>query len=508
LLPLAQAAQAPLDLPEVAWRAIAPELALLAAGVVTILWVAFLPRQRGPVVFLTFAGLVAAAVFTAWNWDLEQVAFEGAFAADGITRYARVVLLAAGALATLLIAADQDEDRRVPPEVLPLLLFALTGMTLLAAASDLLVAFIALEILSLSLYVMVGATGRRRAREASMKYFLLGAFSSAFLIYGIALVYGATGTTALGGIADAVADATVDTRLLLAGTALIAVGFCFKVAAVPFHMWTPDVYQGAPSSITAFMAAATKTAAFAVFLRVFVGGLGGLATSWRPVIAAVAAITMLGGAVLAVIQTDVKRMLAYSSVNHAGYVLIGLAAASQEGISASLFYLLAYALMVMGAFAVVQYAERGQLVGADDPENGGTALDRWRGFGRRHPLAGGLLALFLFSLAGIPPALSGFWAKYFVFQAGVDAGLAWLVVIGVVSSVIAAFLYLRIVVVTFLTEPTAEQVKAAGDLGARGRLTSPALDFALVAAGALTVALGFAPQALVTAAESAGRILG
>jgi NADH-quinone oxidoreductase subunit N len=204
----------------------------------------------------------------------------------------------------------------------------------------------------------------------------------------------------------------------------------------------------------------------------------------------------------------VKRMLAYSSVNHAGYVLIGLAAASQEGISASLFYLLAYALMVMGAFAVVQYAERGQLVGADDPENGGTALDRWRGFGRRHPLAGGLLALFLFSLAGIPPALSGFWAKYFVFQAGVDAGLAWLVVIGVVSSVIAAFLYLRIVVVTFLTEPTAEQVKAAGDLGARGRLTSPALDFALVAAGALTVALGFAPQALVTAAESAGRILG
>jgi NADH-quinone oxidoreductase subunit N len=506
LLPLAQAAPAPLDLPEVDWRAIAPELALLAAGVVTILWVAFLPRRRGPVVLLTMVGLVAAAVLTAWNWDLPRVAFEGAFAADGITRYARVVLLASGALATLLIAADQDEDRRVPPEVLPLLLFALTGMTLLSAASDLLVAFVALEILSLSLYVMVGATGRRRAREAAMKYFLLGAFASAFLIYGIALVYGATGTTALGGIADAAADATVDTRLLLAGTALIAVGFCFKVAAVPFHMWTPDVYQGAPSSITAFMAAATKTAAFAAFLRVFVGGLGGLATSWRPLVAAVAAVTMLGGAVLAVIQTDVKRMLAYSSVNHAGYVLIGLAAATAEGISASLFYLLAYALMVIGAFAVVQYAERGRLAGPD-PEDveAGTALERWRGFGRRHPLAGGLLALFLFSLAGIPPALSGFWAKYFVFQAGVDAGLAWLVVVGVASSVVAAFLYLRIVVVTFLTEPAAEQVETAAR---PARPTSPALDFALVTAGVLTVALGFAPQALVTAAESAGRILG
>jgi NADH-quinone oxidoreductase subunit N len=520
---LAQAQQ--LTLPQVDWRAIAPELALLVTGVVVLLWVAFvptaapataaggaggapeartargLPAARLVAVLLTLAGLGVAAWLTWSDWDQGRVAFESAFSQDGITRYTRAILIAVGALSTLMIANDTARDRLVPAELLPLSMFALAGMSLLAAASDLLIAFIALEILSLSLYTMAGAVRRQAAQEAAMKYFLLGAFSSAFLVYGIALVYGATGATNLRAIAAATASVSADTGLLLAGVALLGVGFLFKVAAVPFHMWTPDVYQGAPTSVTAFMAAGTKAAGFAAFLRVFVGGLGGLTADWRPAIAAIAVLTMVVGAVVAVVQTDVKRVLAYSSIAHAGFLMIGLAAATPEGISAAMFYLLAYAFMVMGAFMVVQYASR-----ADGTDAGGrdgaerTSLDDYRGFGRRHPVAGGLLALFLFSLAGIPPALSGFWAKYFVFQAGVDAGLTWLVVVGVVTSVIAAFFYLRIAVVAFLQEPEGVEEERPA--------TSPVLGLALGLAAVVSVAIGLAPQALVDAARAAGVILG
>jgi NADH-quinone oxidoreductase subunit N len=382
-----------------------------------------------------------------------------------------------------------------------MLVFALLGMVLLAAASDLLVVFIALEILSLSLYVLAGETRRLAAQEAAMKYFLLGAFSSAFLLYGIALCYGATGTTNLLGIARASADPTSDGTLLLAGVGLLAVGFCFKVSAVPFHMWTPDVYQGSPTPVAAFMAAATKVAAFSVFLRVFSGALGGLVVSWRPVISAVAAVTMLVGAALAVVQTDLKRMLAYSSISHAGYLLIGVAAAATvpSAVSASMFYLLTYAFMVMGAFMVVQYVSR---LGPpdDDAIRERSSLDDYRGLARGHPWAAGLLAVFMLSLTGIPP-LSGFWAKYYVFLSGVQAGLTWLVVVAVISSVISAFFYLRVLVVAYLQEPAGEQAETAP-----GR--TPALGLALGLAGLLTVAIGLAPEALISAARSAERILG
>jgi NADH-quinone oxidoreductase subunit N len=558
---LAQIADSPLPAPQVAWRAIAPELALAGAGVVLLMVVAFRPNaRRGTLAFLTLLGLAVAAGLVAWNWDLRAVAFDGAISLDGITRYARLVLLAVGALTTLMAMADRQggpvgedgaAEGQSPPEVFPLLLFALTGMVLLAAASDLLVVFISLEILSLALYIMAGATRRSSAQEAAMKYFLLGAFSSAFLLYGIALVYGATRSTNLAAIARATATTEINSSVLLAGVALLAVGFCFKVAAVPFHMWTPDVYQGAPTPVTAFMAAGTKAAGFAVFLRVFAGALGGLVLDWRPVIAAVAVVTMLVGAILAIVQTDLKRMLAYSSIAHAGYLLIGLAAAptNPEGISASMFYLLAYAFMVMGAFMVVQYAARqrqlsavpvgagrGAPAGAEavaaEPQDGtgprdgaaaeppddadSASLDDFRGFGRRHPWPAALLALFMFALAGIPP-LSGFWAKYYVFQAGINAGLAWLVVIGVISSVISAFFYLRVIMVTYLQEP-AERPGAVGLAGSRmGEPVEPerrqrpaelALGVALGVAAVLTVAIGLAPQVLVTAAQTAGRILG
>jgi NADH-quinone oxidoreductase subunit N len=553
---LAQAAETPLNLPQIEWRAVAPELALAVTGLVALLVVAWWPRARRDLLAaICLAGIAVAAWLTWWNWDIAKTAFEGAVALDGITRYARLVLLAVGALAVLMAAEDGSRDPDAPPEVFPLLLFALTGMVLLAAASDLLVVFIALELLSLSLYVMVGATRRLRAEEAAMKYFLLGAFSSAFLLYGIALSYGATRTTNLLGIARAVGDPTVSSGLLLAGVGLLSVGFFFKVAAVPFHQWTPDVYQGAPTPVTAFMAAGTKTAGFAVFLRVFAGALGGLVVSWRPVVAAVAVATMLLGAVLALVQQDLKRMLAYSSIAHAGYLLLGLAAAATrpEGVSASMFYLLAYAFMVMGAFMVVQYAGRAPAAapeaaaGADGlqpispvgagvrvaevatpatavvrPLGTGTAtlaaagppaaraatatvelverssIDDFRGFGRRHFLPALLLAIFLLSLAGIPP-LAGFWAKYYLFQAAVDAGLTWLVVVAVVASVISAFFYLRVIVAMFLEEPTGKAVAGS---------SSWALRIALGVAGVLTVAIGLAPQVLVSAAQAASRILG
>jgi NADH-quinone oxidoreductase subunit N len=504
--PLAQANTLPLPVPEVDWRAIAPELALVGAAVVLLLVVAFWPGAgRGVLAGLTLAGLAVAGALTAWNWDLSRVAFEGAVSLDGITRYARAVLLAVGALATLMVAQGSGRGEEAddnPPEVFPLLLFALLGMVLLAAASDLLVVFIALEILSLSLYVLAGETRRLAAQEAAMKYFLLGAFSSAFLLYGIALCYGATGTTNLLGIARASGDPTGDGTLLLAGIGLLAVGFLFKVSAVPFHMWTPDVYQGTPTPVTAFMAAATKVAGFAVFLRVFAGALGGLVVTWRPVIAAVAVVTMLVGAALAVVQTDLKRMLAYSSISHAGYLLVGVAAAATvpAGVSASMFYLLAYAFMVMGAFMVVQYVSR---LGPpdDDAVQERSSLDDYRGLARRHPWAAGLLAVFMLALTGIPP-LSGFWAKYYVFLAGIQAGLTWLVVVAVISSVISAFFYLRVLVVAYLQEPVdADEAEAPA-----GR--APALGLALGLAGLLTVAIGLAPEALVSAARTAERILG
>ena len=504
--PLAQANTQPLPVPEVDWRAIAPELALAVAGVVLLLVVAFRPRAgRGVLAGLTLVGLAVAAALTVWNWDLERVAFEGAVSLDGITRYARAILLAVGILATLMVAqgeAREGEPDDSLPEVYPLLLFALLGMVLLAAASDLLVVFIALEILSLSLYVLAGQTRRLAAQEAAMKYFLLGAFSSAFLLYGIALSYGATGTTNLLGIARASVDPTGDGTLLLAGIGLMAVGFCFKVSAVPFHMWTPDVYQGTPTPVAAFMAAATKVAGFAVFLRVFSGALGGLVVSWRPAVAAVAVVTMLLGAGLAVVQTDLKRMLAYSSISHAGYLLIGVAAAATvpAAVSASMFYLLVYAFMVMGAFMVVQYVSR---LGPpdDDAVRERSSLDDYRGLARRHPWAAGLLAVFMLALTGIPP-LSGFWAKYYVFLSGIEAGLTWLVVVAVISSVISAFFYLRVLVVAYLQEPAgAAEAEAAP-------ARAPALGLALGLAGALTVVIGLAPEALISAARTAERILG
>jgi NADH-quinone oxidoreductase subunit N len=319
-------------------------------------------------------------------------------------------------------------------------------MTLIVAAADLILVFLALEVLSLSLYLLTGFSFRRLASaEASMKYFLLGAFSSAFFLYGIAFVYGTAGTTNLSDIAAALTGTLQGPgALALVGAGLLAVGFCFKVSAVPFHMWAPDAYQGAPTSVTAFMAAGTKVAAFAAFVRVFQTALVPLIWDWRPFVWALAAITMVVGSALAIAQKDIKRMLAYSSVAQAGFILVGLSAGTKQGIESVMFYLVAYPIMVLGAFTVVMLVS---VRGERD-----TSLSSYAGLARRSPFLAAALTWFLLSLAGIPPTV-GFIAKVGVFVAAAQAGEWPLVLIAVLASVVAVFFYLRVVVLMYMQEP-------------------------------------------------------
>jgi NADH-quinone oxidoreductase subunit N len=407
-------------------------------------------------------------------------------AVDRFALFFRLVILACALLSVLLGAHYLERTGEGRGEYHALLLFAAAGMTLLAAAADLIVVFLALEVLSLSLYVLAGFSWRRLAsQEASLKYFLLGAFSSAFFLYGIALAYGAAGTTSLAGIADALSGPGTSIALALAAGGLLLVGFSFKVAAVPFHMWTPDVYQGAPSPVTGFMAAGTKVAGFAALIRVTTVALGPVSWELLPAVVGVSALTMVVGSLLAIAQDDVKRMLAYSSIAHAGFVLVGVAAANQEGVSGSMFYLVAYAAMILGAFAVVIAVSR--------TGEGRTSLRSYRGLARRNPVLGGLLALFLLSLAGIPPT-AGFIAKVLVFEAAVRAGLSGLVVVAVLASVVAAFFYIRLIVLAYMEDPEeTERIPA-----------EPAPGLALGVTAAVTLLLGILPGLLLDPLERAG----
>ena len=478
------------ETPEIAWRAIAPELALVGGGILTLLIDAFRPRVRRAILaFITLASVGLAGWFTFDLRDTRDVVMQGTLAVDGVALFGKLILLATCAM-TVVISYHYLSHRRIHRgEYYPLILFCTAGMTLLAAANDLLLVFLALELLSLCLYVLAGFARRDDAsQESALKYFLLGAFSSAFLLYGIALIYGATNTTNISAISQV--SAAVNPRLMFFAMGLLAVGFGFKVAAVPFHMWTPDVYQGAPTSVTGYMAAGTKAAGFIALLRVFQVGLGPLQWDWRPVLWIVAVLTMTVGAVVAITQTDLKRLLAYSSIAHAGYVLIGVIAANRDGTAGALFYLLVYAFMTLGAFATIIASAPG---GRERLH-----LNEWTGLGQRHPLFAGLMTLFLLSLAGIPPT-AGFMGKFFVFSAAVEAGEAGLVVVGVITSAIAAFFYLKVIVAMWLQEP------APGDAGLG---QSTALTVGLAVAAAVTVAVGVWPQGLIQLARNAGIFTG
>jgi NADH-quinone oxidoreductase subunit N len=464
--------------PPLSFGPVSPELVLVGMGLILLVLDAMVPNLRHS--FLALASLVglagaATASVLLWDWHGPLTVLGGMVATDRFAVFSRLVLLAVAAVGVLLGYHYFERTGDSRGEFFPLLLLCTSGMTLIVAAANLILVFLALEILSLSLYVLTGLPLRLASIEGAMKYFLLGAFSSAFFLYGIALAYGATGTTSIAGMARSLSGQVGPLPLALAAAGLLAVGFSFKVAAVPFHMWAPDAYQGAATPITAYMSAATKVAAFAAFIRVFDVAFQPLSWDWTPFIQVLAAVTMVVGSVLAIAQTDVKRMLAYSSVAHAGFIFTGITAANQDGIQAALFYLVAYAAMIVGAFGVVM------VVSVRGEER--TALASYAGLARRNPLAAGFLTLFLLSLAGIPPT-AGFIAKVSVFGAAVRAGHWPLVLVAVLASVVAAFFYLRVIVLMYMQDPQDEVVPETRAV--------PAL--AMAAPAALTLLFGVFPQ--------------
>jgi NADH-quinone oxidoreductase subunit N len=333
-------------------------------------------------------------------------------------------------------------------EYYALILFTTAGAMWMASGTDLLTIFLGLEVLSVSLYVLAGLfRNQLRSNEAGLKYFFLGAFSTGFLLYGVALLFGVTGTTNLQGIADAFAsgETMLDNSMAVAGMILLGTGFLFKIAAAPFHMWTPDVYQGAPTPITAFMSAGPKAAAFAAFVRVFSVSLESMQVEWTSMLWILAVLTMIVGNVIAIYQDNIKRMLAYSSIAHAGYAMVGMAAANEVGLSGILFYMLAYTFMNMGAFAVLV------LAGKKGEEN--LTLEGFSGFGYRRPFLGVAMTIFLFSLMGIPPT-AGFAGKFYIFAGALKADLVWLAVIGVLNSAVSLYYYLRVMVYMYFRDPS------------------------------------------------------
>ncbi len=441
---------------------IAPQVVLVAAALLILLADLVIAEKR----ILGWIGLIAtlgalAAVFVCRS---ASPAFQpaptsqfgpGAMAlADGLGLFASAAVLIAAGLAILLAMERAADFTRRIGAYYALLLLATAGMAAMATASDLMTIFIALEIFSLALYILVGFNRKdARAAEAALKYFLLGAFASGFFLYGIALIYAATGTTNLEAIMQGILPMSASlpfAPLLPAGMGLLLVGFGFKVALVPFHMWTPDAYQGAPTPVTAFMSVATKAAAFAALIRV----LAAVASHDRPwllALAALAVLTMTLGNLAALRQNSLKRMLAYSSIAHAGYLLTGLAAGNQTGVQAALYYLLAYTFMNLGAFAVLLAVQR--------PEENDVTNEQIAGLAGRRPLLAVLMAVFLFSLAGIPP-LAGFFGKLYVFWAAVEGGLAWLAIVGVLNSALGAYYYLRVTVSMFMAEEPAPAAAA------------------------------------------------
>ncbi|MEV4074713.1 NADH-quinone oxidoreductase subunit NuoN [Nonomuraea fuscirosea] len=520
--------------PTIEYGTLAPLLVVFGAACIGVLIEAFAPRYlrksfHVPLTLLSLAGAFALVLVQTLRGQVSTTpSAMGAVAVDGPSLFIWGVILILSFVCVLLIndeghfvasaasvpgSSDEEEAEAHDngtghTEVYPLVLFAVGGMLLFPAAHDLLMMFVALEVMSLPLYLLCGLARRRRllSQEASMKYFLLGAFSSAFFLYGTAMIYGFAGTVSLPGINQAMAAGNTLDPLLLIGFAMLGVGLLFKIGAAPFQAWKPDVYQGAPTPITALMASGTLVAAFGAVLRVFWVGLGNLDWNWRPVIWGVAALTMVVGSILAITQTEIKRMLAYSSIAHAGFLLVGVLAtygsAEQNAVSlkAILFYLAVYGITTVGAFAVLTLVR--------DPGGEAGHLSRWAGLGKRAPVLSGVFAFFLLAFAGIP-LTSGFFGKYAVFAAALNSGIqpgdsmggwmAGLVVVGVVASAIAAFFYVRVIVLMFFNEPAADGPAVA----------APSMGTVAVIAVSLlvTVGVGLYPESVLGVANDAASSL-
>ena len=470
--PISEPVEATVATPEITWAALLPVI-ILALGGLLLLTISSLLKKRAPrglypIWTVATAGLAILAVFPLWAkvqgwtsilwWDFRDLWWQtgttqpgpfttmhGAFGVDGFSLFLTVVICIAVILTTMLLSGYLAREDLGGPEPYALLLLSAAGGVVMAGADDLIVLFLGLETLSIAVYVLAASHLRKaESQEAGLKYFVLGGFSSAFFLYGIALIYGAMGTTNLILIKDSLA-ASIPRHdlLLLVGLGMLLVGFGFKVAAVPFHSWSPDVYDGSPSPVVVFMASAVKAAGFAALIRVFVVGFGQYATDWQPIIYVLAVLSLVVGSTMAIVQTNVKRTLAYSSIAHAGFILIAVEAASEQGTAAVLFYAAAYTFMVAGSFGVAT------LVGRSG--DGRHSLDDYKGLGRTNPLLAGALTIFLFAQAGVPFTV-GFVAKFYAVIAAVDAGSLALAIVAMLSAVIAAFLYLRIVVAMYMAE--------------------------------------------------------
>jgi len=462
-------------------NALVPMLCVTAAAIAAMTAEAFrAPGERIPIGPLGVIGLTGAGVAAAALWDHNATSF-GVVSADNFGLFVTWILIVVGLLTLAFSGPSITRDGLPQGEYYTLLLFAIAGMMLMATASDLLVIFLALEVLSLAVYVLTGIRRDSAAStEAAFKYFLLGAFSSAFFLYGIAFTYGLTGSTRLDRVGSLIAaQAMSPTPMQLLAVGLLLVGFAFKVSAVPFHMWTPDAYEGAPPAVTGFMSTGVKAAAFAAFVRVFLAGFEPLHGLWWPIVWAIAAATMIVGTVVGVAQGNVKRMLAYSSIAHGGYLLVALVSANDVAKGAVLFYLLAYAVTNVGAFGVVALLDGGSR--ANDE------IRDFAGLGNDHPALAALMTIFLLSLGGFPPT-AGFVAKWYVFSAAVKGGYYWLAVIGVLTSVISVFFYLRIVVMMYMS---------SGDVVARFPAVPRIAGAALVVSAILIFYLGVLPTRIL-----------
>lgn len=517
----------PLELPNIEWSQMAPELILIVSALALLVAGTFrrdASMAVGACVFTVAAGV--AALVASWGLWTEvageggraRPAMAGAIAVDGFGVFFTVTICSAVILGALLARGYLAQERLEAPTFYVLMLLSASGGILMAKANDLILIFLGLEILSIALYVLAGYHQRReQSREAAIKYFVLGSFSSAFFLYGVALTYGATGSTNLTEITRFLTSQIVTQGVLFGGFALLLVGLGFKVAAVPFHMWTPDVYQGAPTPVTGFMAAAAKAAGFAALLRIFYSAFGTEQLEWRPVVWSLAVLSLVVGSVLAVVQSDVKRMLAYSSISHAGYVLIGLQAANARGVAGSLFYLLAYTFLILGSFAVVGLvARRG---------DSRTGLDAYRGLARSRPGLAFAFTLFLLAQAGVP-FTSGFLAKFYVIAAAVESESYAIGVIAMLAAVVAAFFYLRLIVVMYMGDdqevagigPAAAAVAVpagAGGSPAAATIVSPArveiplsTGVAIGVCAAFTLVAGLLPQPFFDLARHATFLFG
>ena len=430
--------------------AISPVLVLVGWACVLILVDLFIPRDRKSwIALLAAAGLIAAMGISISQAGQTLIAFNGMVVADGFASFLTLLFLSSGLIA-IMLAYDYLKRLQIERgEYYIMLLFSISGMLLMAVSADLIMVFLSLELLSIPLYVLAGFAGERlSSEESALKYFLMGAFASGFVVYGVALIFGGTGSTSLAEIVAAIGGEAANPTLLLVGAALVLVGLAFKVAAVPFHMWTPDVYQGAPSSVTAFMSIGAKAAGFAALLRIFVTALPSLAVDMTPILWALAAATMILGNVAAIAQANIKRMLAYSSIAHAGYILMALTpygnpGVSSEAVAAALLYLVAYALANFAAWSVV--------IALEQADEKGLMIEDYAGLGKKHPGLAAAMAVAMLSFTGIPPTL-GLVGKFFLFRSAIAGGFIGLAVIGVLTSLISAYYYLRVVVMMYMRD--------------------------------------------------------